>query len=196
MSNEHSFTTPAPASLGAFALACLGFGAVYLGQVQLGGLPLLAAWLVGGCLIQLVAAVVELKEKNLVSGNVFLYFSGIFMLAAALSVIAKFLMITHGIKPDPTVEGWLWLGGTAFLVGMTPAYAKSNFVLFLIVVCADVVLGMIGFLDLGLLGVTAKPVIGYLCIVCGVLALYLVLAIVTNTMYGKSVFPVPPPLVK
>jgi succinate-acetate transporter protein len=33
-------------------------------------------------------------------------------------------------------------------------------------------------------------------IVCGVLALYLVLAIVTNTMYGKSVFPVPPALVK
>lgn len=196
MSNEHSFTTPAPASLGAFALACLGFGAVYLGQVQLGGLPLLAAWLVGGCLIQLVAAVVELKDKNLVSGNVFLYFSGIFMLAAALSVIAKFLMITHGIKPDPTIEGWLWLGGTAFLVGMTPAYAKSNLLLFLIVLCADVALGMIGFLDLGLLGATTKPIIGYLCVTCGVLALYLVLAIVTNTTYGKAIFPVPPPLVK
>lgn len=196
MSNEHSFTTPVPASLGAFALACLGFGAVYLGQVQLGGLPILAAWLVGGCLIQLVAAIVELKDKNLVSGNVFLYFSGIFMLAAALSVIAKFLMISNGIKPDATVEGWLWLGGTAFLVGMTPAYAKSNLLLFLIVLCADIALAMIGLLDLGIIAATSKPVIGYLVIACGVLALYLVLAIVTNTMYGKSVFPVPPPLVK
>jgi uncharacterized protein len=196
MSNEHSFATPGPASLGAFTVAVFGFGAVFLGQVSLTGLPLLAAWLVGGCLIQLVAAVIELKDKNITSGNVFLYFSGIFMLAAALSTIAKFLMLVHGMKPDPTVEGWLWLAGTGFLVGMTPNYAKSNLFLFLVVVMADVALLFIALLDLGVVGVAFKPVVGYLCFGCGILAIYLIAASATNTFYGKSIFPVPPPLIK
>lgn len=79
MSEERSFATPGPAALGAFAVAVFGFGAVFLGQVTVYGLPLLAAWLIGGCLIQVVAAVIELKDHNLTSGNVFLYFAGFFM---------------------------------------------------------------------------------------------------------------------
>ena len=196
MSNEHSFATPGPAALGAFTVAVFGFGAVFLGQVSLTGLPLLAAWLVGGCLIQVVAAVMELKDKNITSGNVFLYFSGIFMLAAALSVIAKFLMLVHGMKPDSAVEGWLWLAGTGFLVGMTPNYLKSTFFLFLIVVMADLALFFIALLDLGVAGAAFRPLVGYLCFGCGILAIYLIAATATNTFYGRSVFPVPPPLVK
>lgn len=57
MSQEHSFATPGPAALGAFAVAVFGFGAVFVGYVTVNGLPLLAAWLIGGCLIQLVAAI-------------------------------------------------------------------------------------------------------------------------------------------
>jgi hypothetical protein len=196
MSQEHSFATPGPASLGAFAVAVIGFGAVFLGKVTVFGLPILAAWLVGGCLIQLVAAIMELKDHNLTSGNVFLYFSGIFMLAAALSTIAKFLMIVNNMKPDPTVEGYLWLAGTGFLVAMTPNYAKSNFFLFLIVLMADVSLLLIGFLDLGIIGAAYKAVVGYLLMACGILAIYLIAATATNTFYGKSIFPVPPPLIK
>lgn len=196
MSNEHSFATPGPAALGAFTVAVFGFGAVFLGQVTLTGLPLLAAWLLGGCLIQLIAAVIELKDKNITSGNVFLYFSGIFMLAAALSTIAKFLMLVNGMKPDPTVEGYLWLAGTGFLVSMTPNYAKSNFFLFLIVAMADVALFFIALLDLGVVGAAYKPLVGYLCFGCGILAIYLIAASATNTFYGKAIFPVPPPLVK
>ena len=48
MAQEHSFATPGPAGLAALAVACFGFGAVFLGKVGLEGLPLLAAWLVGG----------------------------------------------------------------------------------------------------------------------------------------------------
>ena len=196
MSQEHLFATPGPSALGAFAVACFGFGAVFLGQVTVYGLPLLAAWLIGGCLIQLVAAVMELKDHNLTGGNVFLYFAGFFMLAAALSTIAKFLMIVNNMKPDPTVEGYLWLAGTGFLVAVTPNYAKSNLVLFLIVLMADVALLLIALLDLGMIGAAYKPVVGYLLFACGILAIYLIAAISTNTFYGKSVFPLPPPLIK
>ncbi len=52
MSNEHTFVSPGPAGLGALAVACFGFGAVFTGKVTLGGLPLLAAWLIGGGVVQ------------------------------------------------------------------------------------------------------------------------------------------------
>lgn len=43
MSEEHTFVSPGPACLGALAVACFGFGAVFTGKVGLGRLPLLTA---------------------------------------------------------------------------------------------------------------------------------------------------------
>jgi hypothetical protein len=105
-------------------------------------------------------------------------------------------MIVNNMKPDPTVEGWLWLAGTGFLVAVTPNYAKSNLVLFLIVLMADVALLLIALLDLGMIGAAYKAVVGYLLFACGILAIYLIAAISTNTFYGKSIFPLPRPLIK
>ena len=93
MAHEHSFATPGPAGLGALAVACFGFGAVFLGLVKPGGLPILAAWLFGGCLVQYTTAVMELKDHNVLGGNVFLFFAAFFMLGAALSTLSKFLML-------------------------------------------------------------------------------------------------------
>jgi len=93
MAHEHSFASPGPAGLAALAVACFGFAAVFLGKVGLGGLPLLAAWLVGGGVVQLSTALIELKDHNITGGNVFLFFSAFFMFAAALSVFAKFMLL-------------------------------------------------------------------------------------------------------
>ena len=93
MAHEHSFATPGPAGLGALAVACFGFGAVFLGLVKPGGLPILAAWLFGGCLVQYTTAVIELKDHNVLGGNVFLFFAAFFMLGAALSTMSKFLLL-------------------------------------------------------------------------------------------------------
>ena len=94
MAQEHSFATPGPAGLGALAVACFGFGAAFLGLVKPGGLPILAAWLFGGCLVQYTTAVMELKDHNITGGNVFLFFAAFFMLGAALSTLAKFFLLT------------------------------------------------------------------------------------------------------
>ena len=93
MAHEHSFATPGPAGLGALAVACFGFGAVFLGLVKPGGLPILAAWLFGGCLVQYTTAVIELKDHNVLGGNVFLFFAAFFMLGAALSTLSKFFLL-------------------------------------------------------------------------------------------------------
>ncbi|EKD36614.1 MAG: hypothetical protein ACD_75C01438G0001 [uncultured bacterium] len=192
MSKEHTFVSPGPAGLGALAVACFGFGAVFSGKVGLGGLPLLAAWLVGGGIVQYTVAVMELKDHNMTGGNVFLFFSAFFMFGAALSVMAKYLMLSGMIgtvKPESMVEGFCWMAGASFLTVVTPSYLKSPIPLFLIVLLLDVVLWLIVGLDMGMLGAGVKPVIGYLLYAAGWIAIYLVGAIVNNNIYGRVVLP-------
>ena len=197
MAQEHSFASPSPAGLAALAVACFGFAAVFLGKVGLGGLPLLAAWLIGGFVVQITTAVIELKDHNIAGGNVFLFFAAFFMLAAALSVFAKFMLHVYGMKPQAYVEGWCWLAGAAFLTAVTPAYLKGSKIFFLAVVMADIVLWILCFLDLGLADPKLfKPIAAYLLIAIGVIGIYLAGATVCNTVFGKSIYPVPKPFVK
>jgi len=198
MAQEHSFASPGPAGLAALAVACFGFGAAFLGKVAVEGLPLLAAWLFGGCLVQYTTAVMELKDHNITGGNVFLFFAAFFMLAAGISMLAKFFMIKFGMKPAVAVEGWMWMAGAGFLTVVTPAYGKSSSLFFLVVILVDVVLWMIVGLDTGWYGDPAvfKPIIGWSLVVVGWVGIYLAGATVCNTVYGKVIYPVPKPLIK
>lgn len=242
MAHEHSFATPAPAGLAALAVACFGFGAVFLGKVDISGFPLLAAWLIGGGIVQYTTAVMELKDHNITGGNVFLFFSAFFMFGAALSVFAKWYTISFVFAPKAAkdamdaammaagvadikmltpdqlaaakagigkavgamvpkmayVEGWTWMAGAAFLTAVTPAYAKSSSLMFLLVVLVDIVLWCIVGIDSGWYGTpaTLKPITGYLLIVVGWIGVYMAGAVTCNTVYGKPVFFVPKPLVK
>lgn len=192
MSKDHTFVTPGPAGLGALAVACFGFGAVFTGKVGLGGLPLLAAWLIGGGVVQYTVAVMELKDHNMTGGNVFLFFAAFFMFGAALSVISKYLMLSGvigSVKPEPMVEGFCWMAGAAFLTAVTPAYLKSPTPLFLLVVLLDIVLWLIVGVDLGMLSAAVKPTIGYLLFASGWIGVYLVAAIVNNHVYGRVLLP-------
>jgi len=198
MAQEHSFASPGPAGLAALAVACFGFGAVFLGKVAVEGLPLLFAWLMGGALVQYTTAVIELKDHNITGGNIFLFFAAFFMLAAALSTISKFFMIKFGMKPAVVVEGWMWMAGASFAAVVTPAYAKSNLLMFLLVVIVTIVLWMIVGLDTGWYGdpLILRPIIGWSMVVAGFMGIYLAGAIVCNTVYGKPLFPIPKPLIK
>ncbi|PHR61892.1 MAG: hypothetical protein COA43_01600 [Robiginitomaculum sp.] len=190
--DTHAFITPAPAGLAALAVACFGFAAVFMGKVELGGLPILAAWLVGGGIVQIVVALIELKDKNMMGGNIFLFFSAFFMFGAALSTMAKFNMLSGQIPdivPHSVVEGYCWMAGAAFLTICTPAYLKAPLPLFLIVFIVDFVLWMIVGLDLEILGASFRPYVGYLLMVAGWISLYLAGAIVNNHVFGKTVLP-------
>jgi succinate-acetate transporter protein len=233
MAQEHSFATPGPAGLAALAVACFGFAAVFLGLVKPGGLPLLGAWLIGGFVVQYTVAVMELKDHNILGGNVFMFFSAFFMLGAAISVFSKFLMLAGAgalipkaaaaapaagaaagavaatvapvaapvfmfPKPDSYVEGWMWMAGAGFLTAVTPGYAKGNALIFLLVILIDVALWLIVGIDTGWYGnpATTKPIVGYCLIGAGWIGIYLAGATVCNTVYGKSMYWVPKPLVK
>lgn len=198
MAEEHSFATPAPAGLAALAVACFGFGAAMLGQVTVDGLPLLAVWLFGGFVVQLVVALIELKHKNVVGGNLFLFFCAYFMLVAALSMMTKFLMIKFGMKPSIIVEGWCWIAGAGYVTIITPAYAKSSSLMFALVIAFNFILWSLVGLDTGWFGDPAilKPIVGWVVVVCGFGALYMSGAVLVNTAYGKVIYPIPKPLVK
>lgn len=192
MSQDHTFVSPGPAGLGALAVACFGFGAVFTGKVGLGGLPLLAAWLIGGGIVQYTVAVMELKDHNMTGGNVFLFFSAFFMFGASLSVLAKYLMLSGmigSVKPDTMVEGFCWMAGAAFLTAVTPSYLKSPKPLFMIVLLLDIALWIIVGLDMKLIGPELKPVVGYLLYATGAIGVYLVAAIVNNHTFGRAVIP-------
>ena len=194
---QHTFATPGPAGLAALAVACFGFGAVFLGKVGLGGLPLLAAWLVGGGIVQYTTGVMELKDHNIVGGNVFLFFAAFFMFAAALSVFAKFMLLTFNLKPLSYVEGWCWMAGAGYLTLVTPSYFKSNKAIAILVILVDVALWVIVTLDLGIADPAVwKPIVGYLLIIAGWIGIYLAGAIVCNTVFGKTIYPVPSPFIK
>lgn len=198
MAHEHSFATPAPAGLAALAVACFGFGAVFLGRVVPEGLPLLAAWLIGGGIVQYTTAVIELKDHNITGGNVFLFFCAFFMFAAALSVFSKFMLIQFGMKPAAYVEGWCWMGGAAFLTIVTPAYLKGNKIIFFMVCIVDIVLWLIVTLDMGIATdpVMFKQAVAWLLIIVGWMGIYLSGGVLVNSVFGKSIFPLPAPFVK
>ena len=192
MSAEHSFANPSAAGLGALAVACFGFGAVFTGQVHPGGLPLLAAWLVGGGIVQFTVGVIELKDHNLAGGNVFLFFCAFFMFGAALSTLAKYLMIAGLLgqfKPEAMVEGYCWMAGAAFLTAATPAYLKSAKPMFILVLFIDIALWMIVLNDMGKLDPALKPIIGYALHAAGWLGVYMVAALVNNTVFGRQIVP-------
>lgn len=132
MAHEHSFATPGPAGLAALAVACFGFGAVFLGKVDVSGLPLLSAWLIGGGIVQYTTAVMELKDHNITGGNVFLFFSAFFMFAAALSVFAKWYMVNFMFIPKAAKESMdaaMAAAGVADVKMLTPeqlAAAKAG----------------------------------------------------------------------
>jgi len=197
MAHEHTFASPGPAGLAALAVACFGFAAVFNGWVKPEGLPILFAWLVGGGVVQYTVAVMELKDHNITGGNVFLFFSAFFMSVASMSALAKFFMIKFGMVPHGYVEGWTWMAGAGFLTLVTPAYLKSNKLLFFVVVMLDIILWCIVGLDLGKIDPTVgKPIVGWGLIVCGWIGVYLSGCIVCNTVFGRQIYPVPSPFVK
>ena len=90
---EHHGASPGPSGLVAFAVACYTFTGVFSGMVGPESLLLLAAWLTGGFVVQIIVANKELDHGELLGGNVFCFFQGFFMLTGAISSICKWLRV-------------------------------------------------------------------------------------------------------
>ena len=185
------WANPTPAGLVAFAVACFCFFALLTGKVGATALPLLGCWLIGGFTIQIVVGIVDLKGGNISGGNVFLFFSGFFMLTGGLEMIMKFNAIQAGSPLDVRIDGYAWMVLFLVILLWTPAFCAKFSLLSIIILLLDIALPVISLSDLGILPKTFAPVAAWTLLACGIIAIYLSAALVVNGVFGRKVYPLP-----
>jgi len=194
------WANPTPAGLVALAVACFGFFALLTKRVEPSAMPLLGCFLLGGFIIQVIVALIDLKSKNLAGGNTFLYFSAFFMLVSGLEMFFKYNGISAGTPLDGRIDGWVWLALAAVVLLWTPAFFKSPAILFMIVVVLNVATISITLADLKVFNPDISNVLshvaGWALLTCGVMGIYLSAALVVNGTYGKNILPNPKPFYK
>ncbi|MDR0520070.1 MAG: GPR1/FUN34/YaaH family transporter [Clostridiales Family XIII bacterium] len=183
------WANPTPAGLVAFAVACFCFFALLSGRVGVPALPLMGCWLLGGFIIQLVVAIVDLKGGNIAGGNVFCFFSGFFMLTGGLEMMLKYRGVTADAPLDATIDGFAWLVLSIILILWTPAFFKKFGLLTIVILLTDAALPLIAFSDLGVLPKTVSPIAAWILLGAGSVAIYLASALVVNGTFGKKIYP-------
>lgn len=196
---EHGsgWANPGPAGLVALAMACFTFFALFTGKIEGSALPLLGIWLIGGFVVQVIVAVIELKEGAIVGGNVFLFFSAFFMLVTGLECLFKFWASTKGVAVDARIDGWAWTVLAVSLLLWTPAYFKSPLVMSLLVLALDIAVPVVALKDLGVIDpVIGSAIAGWFLLIGGIFGIYMAAGTVLNTAFGKQVLPLGAPIIK
>lgn len=182
-----SWSNPSPAGLVALAVACYCFFAILGGFVGKEAMPLIGCWLLGGFVVQIIVAIIDLRMKNTTGGNTFLFFSAFFMLVGGIEMLLKYHFMQVGIPFDGHVDGFAWIVLTASLILWTPAFFRTT--LLPIVLLLDFSLPFITLMDLGLLSKTFSVIPAYGLLLAGTYAIYIAAAIIVNESCGKIVYP-------
>ena len=193
---EPTWANATAAGLVALAVACVGFFAVLNGHVSGASLRLFGAILLGGFVIQVITALVDLKQGNLAGGNTFTFFCAFFMLASGIEM---FIKAAGGA--DARIDGWLWATLGVVLILWTPAFLKTPVILLGIVVSLDLAIPFVAihnFVSVSNpdLSLVAGRIAGWILLVGGVMGAYLSSAMVVNGTFGKPIYPNPGPLYK
>jgi len=184
------WSNPSPAGLVAYAVACYCFFAVFTGKVESSALPLLGCWLVGGFTIQIVVGIVDLKNRNIAGGNLFLFFSGFFMLTGGLEMFLKYKAMVDNTPLDTRLDGYAWLVLFIIVLLWTPAFCKKFNLLSVAVIVLDVALPLIALADMGVIPKSPALIIAaWALLISGTLGIYVASAIVVNGTYGKKIYP-------
>lgn len=161
-------------------------------------LLLLAAWLTGGFVVQIIVANKELDHGELLGGNVFCFFQGFFMLTGAISSICKWLCVfVFDVAYSTVVEGFGWGACTIALILWSPAYFKNaNGTFSTAIIFTDIALIGVTLNDFGILPASLKIGVAICLFIAGSLGLYCASAVQLNTAFGKTVLPLAKPLIK
>lgn len=184
------WANPTPAGLVALSVACFCFFGLLNGFVQPSAMPLVGCWLIGGFVVQLIVGLLDLKGGNYAGGNTFLFFSAFFMLVGGIEMFNKYNGIISGVPLDGRIDGYAWLALTIVVYLWTPAFFKSFNLLSLVVLALDVALPFITLNDLKILPASLVPIPAYALLTAGLIAIYLSAALVVNTTFGKTIYPV------
>ncbi len=199
MSSESTpvkWANPSPAGLVALGVATFAFFAMLSGSVDSSARLSAGIWLLGGFIVQIVVALIDLRSGNVAGGNTFLFFSAFFMFVSGLLLILKWWTAKEGIEVDFRIDGYVWIVLTLSLILWTPAFFKSTKLLTLVVIFLDIALPFITLMDLGLMPASYAMIPAVFMLLSGCTAIYLAAAIVVNETFGKSVFPIPKPFIQ
>lgn len=194
--NSHGWATPAPAGLVALAMACFVFFALLTGNITPSAAGLMGIWLLGGFLVQILTGIIELKEGNIVGGNIFVFFGAFAMLVAGLELILKYFAAINGWKIDTHVDGWGWLPLAAALTLWAPAYLKSQKCMFGVVICLVPAVWIIALVDMGVWPHEMAPIAGWLFLAGGIFGIYTCAAVILNSSFGRTILPMGAPFIK
>ncbi|MEG6523719.1 acetate uptake transporter family protein [Desulfotomaculum sp. 1211_IL3151] len=187
---------PGPAGLVALAIACFTFYAIHTGKVDSSCAPLLGIWLIGGFVVQIFVATMELKHGNILGGNIFLFFSAFFMLVNGLELLLKFYAAKSGWVLDARIDGWAWIALMIALVSWTPAYFKTPLSTILMVLSLDIAVIVVTLLNLNVIGHEWHIVSGNFIGLGGVFGLYTAWGMIINTVFERNIIPLGAPLIK
>lgn len=194
MSNTETpqrWSNPMPAGLVALAVACACFFALLTGRVDISALPFIGCWLLGGFVIQLVVALVDLKSGNGTGGNTFLFFSAFFMLAGGVEMFIKYQAVMTGTSMDTRLDGYAWAVLALVLFMWTPAFFVKFSLLSIIALLLDAALPFVALIDLGVIAKQYTFIPGWFMLLAGLTGIYLSAALVVNEAYGRVVYPLP-----
>ena len=187
---HREWANPTPAGLVALSVACFCFFALLNGFVEPSAMPLVGCWLIGGFVVQAIVGLLDLKGGNYAGGNTFLFFSAFFMLAGGIEMFNKYNGIMSGAPLDGRIDGYAWLALTIVVYLWTPAFFKTLSLLSLVVLALDVALPFIALNDLKVLPASLVPIPAYALLASALIAIYLSAALVVNTTFGKTVYPI------
>jgi succinate-acetate transporter protein len=185
------WANPTPAGLVALAAACVCFFALLTGSVAASAMPLIGCWLLGGFVIQIVVALLDLKSGNQPGGNTFLFFSAFFMLVSGLEMLLKYNAITAGAPLDGRIDGYVWSVLTIVLWLWTPAFFTKFSLLSVVVALLDIALPFIALTDVGVLPHEFVNISAWSLLAAGAVAVYLCAATIVNGALKKSFYPLP-----
>lgn len=193
-SHQHLFATPLPAGLGALGIACFGLFALFSGRVTHESAPILAAWFLGGFVVQLVTAIIEFRDQSVAGGNVFLVFACFFMLAGVASLGSEYFLGAFKMPLDASIKAWLWLPAGLWLAIMLPCFLKSPSVLFILGVVVELIVVSLVAIYFKFAPAFFVKLAVWSSLISGILAIYLSGAIAINATFGKVILPVGSPL--
>lgn len=193
-SHQHLFATPLPAGLGALGIACFGLFALFSGRITHEAAPILAAWFIGGFVVQLLTAYIEFRDKSVGGGNVFLVFACFFMLTGAVSLMSKYLLGAAKMPMDLRVDAWMWLPAGLWLGIMLPSFLKSPKLLFILGVTVEIIVICLIALNFQFAPAFFAKLAVWSSLISGILAIYLSGAIATNAVFARTVLYVGSPL--
>jgi uncharacterized protein len=190
--HEHTFANPGPAGqmVLAFYLACLWPIATKQAPHELA--PVLVALGLAGGIVQLTAGIIELRNGEIVGGNIMCAFSAFMFLGMGENLLKALKLLPSSTA---AVDGWIFLVMGILMVGFTPCFFTANLGASVFMMTTDIF-----FCSAGLSWILGSSL---LWTIAGWSLPFVVLSIlwnvfgrVLNTHFGRQVIKMGPPLIK